>query len=67
MDVDVGDHRGLVWANKCAEALNGKDLVALEHLRKCARHFKRKKEGEYDEMFEKLVEAAGLESGDEEG
>ena len=73
MDLDVGECRGIVWAGKCADALNeSKDGAVLENLRKCVRHFKRKggdggKPGDYDELFGKLFEASGYEEDDEEG
>ena len=72
LDIDVGECRGLVWAGKCAEALGALDCVALNHMRKCVRYFKRKggdggKPGDYDELFGKLLEASGIEETDEDG
>ena len=73
LDIDVGECRGIVWAGKCAEALNeNKDGEVLDNLRKCVRHFKRKggdggKPGDYDELFGKLLKASGFDEEDEEG
>ena len=64
LDVDVGDCRGLVWANKCAEALGSGE--GLTRMRAFLRHFKRKggedgKPGDYEELLGKLSKATGNE------
>ena len=69
LDVDVGDCRGLVWANKCAAALNTEQ--GLTGMRAFVRHFKRKggedgKPGDYEELLDKLSKASGEEEDEDE-
>ena len=63
LDIDVGECRGIVWAGKCAEALN--DDNTLDGMRKFVRKYKRH-DGDYDELFESLAKAAGISDDEDE-
>ena len=56
MDIDLSEFRGLVWATKCAEALNTE--VNLKVLRGFVRNFKRT--GNFDELFDNLSNAVDI-------
>ena len=64
LDVDIGGCRGIVWAGKCADTM-GKE-GSLDNMRAFVRRFKRKggadgKPGDFEDLYDKLVKAAGIE------
>ena len=67
LDIDIGACRGIVWATKCAEALNNDEI--LKGMRGFVRRFKRKgdegKPGDYDKLFKDLAEAVDIEEEEE--
>ena len=65
LDIDLGGCRGIVWAGKCYDTL-AKDEEGANRVRAFVRRFKRKggdegKPGDYEELFEKLTKAGGIE------
>ena len=56
LDLDLSAYRGIVWATKCAEALNKE--VNLKALRRFVRIFKRT--GNFDELFDNLSNTVGI-------